>query len=134
MALLGPAGRGGASGEPPLVLETSLPLLGVAGRIDHMAVDVARGRLLVAELGNETVDVLDLASGRPLHRLSGLSSPQGVAYLPRSDLVAVADGGDGVVRFYRADDLSPAGSLRIGEDADNLRVDTGTGQLWVGFG
>src|SRR6476619_6814082 len=36
---------------PPLSLEFKIPLGHVAGRIDHMAVDLARRRLFVAELG-----------------------------------------------------------------------------------
>ncbi len=44
-----------AAGPAPLVLERTIPLPDVAGRIDHMAVDLARKRLIVAELGNDTV-------------------------------------------------------------------------------
>jgi hypothetical protein len=40
-----------AESAPPLVLERTIPLTGVSGRIDHMAVDLGRKRLLVAELG-----------------------------------------------------------------------------------
>jgi hypothetical protein len=39
--------------EPPLVLERRIALHDVRGRIDHMAIDLARKRLLVAELGND---------------------------------------------------------------------------------
>jgi len=38
--------------QAPLVLERTIPLANVSGRIDHMAVDLRRGRLVVAELGN----------------------------------------------------------------------------------
>lgn len=37
----------------PLKLEATIPLINVAGRIDHMDIDLARKRLFVAELGNE---------------------------------------------------------------------------------
>ncbi len=49
--------------EPSLILERTIALHDVRGRIDHMAVDLARKRLLVAELGNGSVDVIDLAAG-----------------------------------------------------------------------
>jgi hypothetical protein len=39
----------------PLQLERKIPLGDVRGRIDHLAFDPARQRLLVAELGNDTV-------------------------------------------------------------------------------
>src|SRR5438270_9310145 len=49
----------GPLAEPPLaplVLEATIPLPDTGGRIDHLAVDLRRGRLFVAELGNGTVD------------------------------------------------------------------------------
>ena len=44
----------------PLQLEAKIPLGDIRGRIDHMAIDLARQRLFVAELGNDTVAVVDL--------------------------------------------------------------------------
>ena len=122
------------AGPPLLVLERTIPLPGVNGRIDHLAIDPQRKRLFVAELGNSSVEAIDLATGHSLGRIAGLKEPQGVAYLPARNEVAVASGGDGTVRFYRADDLAPAGSLVVGGDADNLRADPATGALIVGFG
>jgi hypothetical protein len=43
----------------PLVSDGEIVLGGVRGRIDHLAIDLPRRRLLVAELGNDTVDVLE---------------------------------------------------------------------------
>src|SRR6476469_6501141 len=72
----------------PLVLERTIALKGVTGRIDHLAVDLARKRLFVAELGNGTVDVIDLASASVIHRIEGLKEPQGLAYAPTADVMA----------------------------------------------
>jgi hypothetical protein len=123
-----------SAGPPPLVLERTIPLAKVSGRIDHLAVDPARGRLFVAELGNGTVEAIDLASGRSLGRISGLKEPQGVGYLSARDEIAVASGGDGMLRFYRAADLKLVGALKLGEDADNVRVDAQSGRVLVGYG
>ena len=123
-----------ARAEEALSLEGKIALPGVAGRIDHMAVDPARKRLLVAELGNGTLDVVDLASGRRVKQVAGLHEPQGVGYAQKSDLVVVASAGDGSVRFFRGEDLAPAGSLSLGNDADNVRVDPRTGYVIVGYG
>ena len=120
--------------DPPLVLERTIPLAGVAGRIDHMAVDLRRGRLLVAELGNGSVDVVDLAEGKAVRRITGLKEPQGVGYAPKADLVAVSSAGDGSVRLFRGEDLQRAGVIALGDDADNVRLDARTGQLVVGYG
>ena len=45
-------------------------------------VDLARQRLFVAELGNGSLGVVDLAQGKVLHRIDGLKEPQGVTYAP----------------------------------------------------
>jgi len=132
--LLGMMSIGGHAADRPLVLERTIPLDGVEGRIDHMAVDLARKRLFVAEFGNDTVDAVDLDTGKVAHRLAGLDEPQGLAYLPGSDLLVVANGGDGSVRMFHGEDLAPAGSIALGDDADNVRVDPNTGRVLVGYG
>ena len=123
--------------EPPpsaLTLERTIALDDAAGRIDHMAVDLKRQRLFVAELGRGAVDVIDLSTGKVVKRISPLSEPQGVAFDPNSDLVAISSGGDGSVRFFRGDDLTPAGSVLLGSDADNIQFEPGTGRFFVGYG
>src|ERR1700743_3554286 len=62
--------------------EAKIPLGNVRGRIDHMAVDLRRQHLFVAELGNDTVGVVDLANRSLIRRLTGLKEPQGVGYEP----------------------------------------------------
>ena len=133
--LLGIGGRSaGAADAPPLVLEATIALEGTGGRIDHMAVDLRRQRLYVAELGNGTVDAVDIPGRKVIARIPGLKEPQGIAYSATADMVVVASAGDGTVRFYRGEDLAPAGSLQLGEDADNVRVDTRNGNVVVGYG
>src|SRR5689334_13721573 len=48
----------GRAAELPLIRETDMPLDGAAGRIDHLAFDPKRQHLVIAELGNGTVDVV----------------------------------------------------------------------------
>jgi DNA-binding beta-propeller fold protein YncE len=136
LALIAPAAVSGARtpGPTPLILERTIPLKGVIGRIDHLAIDPGRGRLFVAELGNGTVEAIDLRTARSIGRIGGLKEPQGLAYLPARDELAVASGGDGTVRLYRAADLAPLGILKLGADADNARVDLRSGRLVVGYG
>jgi len=123
-----------ADAAAPLVLERTIPLAGVSGRIDHMAIDLGRRRLLVAELGNNAVDAIDLVAGKPVHRLAGLREPQGIGYAPKADLIAIANAGDGSVRLYRAEDFSSLGTIDLGDDADNIRLDPQSGQLIIGYG
>ena len=124
-----------AHGQAPvqLELERTIPLPNVSGRIDHLAVDVPHQRLFVAELGNGSVDRIDLSSGET-RRIGGLKEPQGLAYLPDRNELAVASGGDGTVRFFDADSLALQGSVPLGDDADNVRVDPRSGHVLVGFG
>jgi hypothetical protein len=134
LVLAGPAACAPAKDAPaPLVLERTIPLNGVAGRIDHLAVDLAHRRIFVAELGAGAVEAIDLDKGASLGRINGLKEPQGLGYLPALDELVVASGGDGSVRFYRAGDLEPIGLVHVGGDADNIRLD-GQGRVVVGYG
>ena len=72
-ALVGllPAAAGWAADPAPLVLEAKIPLGAVSGRIDHFAFDPDRQLLFVAELGNDSVGVVDLEERKvaaPDHR------------------------------------------------------------------
>ena len=110
-----------------------IPLPGVIGRIDHLAYDPVRQWVFIAELGNNTVEALNVATRRVEHRLSGFGEPQGVAYSPALGRLFVASG-DGKVQSFREEDLSPDKSVDIGEDADNVRVDEKAQRLYVGHG
>lgn len=123
-----------ASSSDVMTLEREIPLGEVRGRIDHLAVDLARRRLFVAELGNGSLGVADLDKGEVARRIGGLKEPQGVAYVPGVDLVYVASGGDGTLRRYAGADLGPAGVADLGDDADNVRLDPRTGRVVVGYG
>ncbi len=137
--LLGAALVGAAHGDVAprtagLSLEATIALPDVSGRIDHLAVDVAGKRLFVAELGNGSVEIIDLQTRKVIHRLAGLHEPQGVAYLPDSRLIAVSSAGDGTVQFFDGASYAPRGVVALGEDADNMRVDPRNGTLVVGYG
>jgi DNA-binding beta-propeller fold protein YncE len=123
-----------ATDAGPLRLIQTVPLPGVQGRIDHLAVDVAGHRLFVAALGNNTVEVIDLKKGERVQSLVGFKEPQGVAYLPDTKTVAVANGGDGAVTLLDGTSLKPTKTIAFGDDADNLRYDAARKRLYVGYG
>lgn len=123
-----------AESAPPLTLETTIPLPHTSGRIDHLAIDFGRKRLLVAELGNGTVDVVDLNSKQAVHRITGLREPQGVLYVPSVDRIAVASAGDGTLRLFSGDNFAPLGSIALGDDADNVRLAPDGDDVMVGYG
>lgn len=120
--------------QAPLVLEKTIPLPGVHGRIDHMAFDSAHHRLFVAALGSDAVVVVDVESGAVVHTITGLAEPQGIGFDPVHDRVWVANGSDGSVRIYDGQSFKLLRTPSLGNDADNIRRDAATGQMLVGYG
>src|SRR5215468_9311727 len=123
-----------AQAQAPLALETKIELGEVKGRIDHLAFDPSRKRLFVAELGNNSVAVVDLNLGKVVHRISDLKEPQGIGYVTASDTVYVASGGDGTLRMFAGENLESIGRIDLGDDADNIRVDQPAERVYVGYG
>jgi len=121
-----------AMAEDPLVLETKIALPDVDGRIDHMAIDLTHQRLFVAELGNDSVGVIDLAHRKVIRTLYHLKEPQGVAYQAETETLYVASGLDGAVRLFVGTALKPSDIIPLGRDADNIRIDAKTGLVLVG--
>src|SRR5262249_18611220 len=79
-------------GQAILKQEKEIILPNVKGRIDHLDVDVQDQITFVAALGNNTVEVVDLKNGKVLHTITGLSEPQGVAYIPKHHELFIANG------------------------------------------
>ncbi len=136
MALASTAGQASAQSADtgPLQFETKIPLGDVGGRIDHMAVDLKRQRLFVAELGNDSVGIVDLPNRKLIRRIPELKEPQGVGYEPTTDMLYVANAGDGSVRLFEGSDYKTAGRIELGSDADNIRVDAAANRIFIGYG
>jgi DNA-binding beta-propeller fold protein YncE len=121
--------------EPPVLkLTKTIPLPGVQGRFDHFAIDAKGQRLFVAALGNNTLEVLDLAAGKRIKSINGLRKPTGVLYLAEGNQIGVANGDDGTFRMF--DGVSYAVSKTVGslDDADNVRFDAKTKLIYIGYG
>jgi hypothetical protein len=123
-----------AAGSDALVLDGKIALGDVAGRIDHLAIDLPRHRLFIAELGNNSVGIVDLGQQKLIHRIAGLKEPQGVAYVSDTDTIYVANAGDGSVNRFKGTDYTLLGHLKLGDDADNIRVDARAHQALIGYG
>ena len=123
-----------AADATALTLEAKISLGEVSGRIDHLAFDPRRQRVYIAELGNNSVGIVDLSTHRLLRTVAGFSEPQGIAYEPSTDTVYVANGGDGTVRVLRGSDFAPTGTIALGDDPDNVRVDAAAKRVYVGYG
>jgi DNA-binding beta-propeller fold protein YncE len=112
----------------------TIALPNVEGRFDHFAADARRNRLFVAALGNDTLEVIDTDALKIAGHITGLHKPQGVAFIPNSGGIAVASGGDGMLRFYDAATLKPGPVINGLDDADNVRYDDDAKRLYVGYG
>jgi len=122
----------GYAAEPLRPVQT-IPLSGVAGRIDHMAADLIHKRLFVAALGNNTLEVIDLTTGARTHSIAGLHEPQGIAYVPDRNQIYVANGGDGKLQVFDAVSFGLVESADLSADADNVRYYAQARQIFVGY-
>src|SRR5215213_4094993 len=86
VALAVVAGVGMAHGQAPLNATRTVAMPEVEGRIDHLTVDISTGRVFVAALGNDSVEVIDGRAGKWLRRLTGFKEPQGIAFVPERHL------------------------------------------------
>jgi DNA-binding beta-propeller fold protein YncE len=123
-----------ARAQSALILESRIRLGDIRGRLDHMAVDLRRQRLFVAELENDSVGVVDFETRETAHLITGLKRPQGLAYVPSADTLFVANGGDGLLRMFEGAQYRALEPLHVGDDADNLRVDPESNLVYVAHG
>ncbi len=126
------AGRSADAAELTLLRTIALP--DVRGRIDHLAVDPKGGRLFVAALGNNSVEVVDTRAGRRVARIGGLGHPQGIAYVAEGDRLFVASADPGRLDVFSGPSFSPTGRIPDLDDADNVRFDRDRQQVYVGYG
>lgn len=130
-ALLIGADAARAQDKAPLELAQTIVMEGVQGKIDHLAADVKGRRLFVATTGNNSVQVIDLAQGKVVHRIDGLPEPQGVAFMPDLKRLAVACGKDGSCRIYDGDSFKLLKTVDFKEDGDDVQYDPASKRLYV---
>jgi DNA-binding beta-propeller fold protein YncE len=123
-----------ATGTCDVSQVASIPLPNTNGRIDHMAYDPGLKRLFVAALGNNSLAVVDINSGRFEQSINGFREPQGVVYIPAQDQVYVSNGGTGIVNVLQPNSLAIVANISLGSDADNMRYDSASGLVYIGYG
>ncbi len=120
---LGLSALASAGDQQTLVLVQTIDLKGKAGKLDHLALDSKRDRLLVANKANHTLDVVDLKTGRLLKQVAGQAGIQGVAYVADFDRIFVGLGVRGFCNVFNAETYAPVKSIKFADDADNVRYD-----------
>lgn len=123
-----------AQSTNPLRLVQTIPLPGVKGRIDHLAWDSEHGRLVVAALGNNTMEVLDVKAGKVVHTATGLHEPQGIAFVPKVNRLFVANGQGSGIDVLEGATYANVQAIPLGDDSDNVRYDPAAREIIVGFG
>lgn len=123
-----------ASPTNALALVRTIALPDVKGQFDHVAVDENNHRLFVAALGNNTLEVADVAEGKQLKSVVELHRPTGIIYLPEQNRVAVANSDEGMLAFYDGKSLNFDGSVTGLLDTDNVRLDSHANRIYVGYG
>jgi len=117
----------------PLVLTGAIPLPNVKGRIDHFGFDPVHNRLFLSALGNNTEEIIGISAQTVVHTISGVPTPQGVAYSPETNKLFV--GSDkGKLYVYDGNTFDLITSVDFGDDVDNLRYDAAEKRLYVGYG
>jgi DNA-binding beta-propeller fold protein YncE len=109
----------------------TISLPGVKGRIDHLQFDAAGQRVFICALGNGSVEVIDLNKKTVAGSIRNLQSPQGIIFVPEKKKLFVACGGDGFVRVFDSEKLTLLDSVYIGNDADNMRLDSLQQRIYV---
>ena len=122
------------SAEPsrPLVLTEAIPMPGVQGRFDHFGFD-GKNQLFVAALGNNSVEVIDISARLRARSIPGIPNPQGVAYAPDAKKLFVASS-KGKLRIFDGSSFELIKEIDFHGDVDNLRYDSATRRVYVGFG
>jgi hypothetical protein len=83
-----------------LELKRTIPLQSGMGRYDHLALDDAHARLFIANLSNNSLDILDLQTGKLVKQITGQNKIQGVAYAADLGRVFVGNGNVGVCNVF----------------------------------
>jgi len=119
----------------PLVLTGTIPLPNVHGRIDHFAFDTAEpGRLFLAALGNDSLEVINLTGSARVRSLRELGHPQGVVFAPGLNKIFVASRDHQKLYIYDGATYSLITAIDYQGDVDNLRYDAAAKRVYVDYG
>ncbi len=122
--------------EPPLrlVQTIELPEVPAGPYADHMDIDLRGKRLFTTPQANHAVDVLDLATGKVLHTITGLGNPHAIFYNSEANRLFVTDSIAGAVRVFDAASYKEIKSITLQPGADGIGYDPVSGLLYVSNG
>ncbi|QJW94489.1 YncE family protein [Frigoriglobus tundricola] len=121
-----------AGADDRLELKQTIPFPGKPGTLDHLAVDVKGGRLFVANKPNNTLDVIDLKSGKLVTQIADQGKASGVAYAEDLDRVYVGNGA-GTCNAFDCAEYKLAFSAKLPK-ADNVSYHSASKTVYVAHG
>ena len=127
-----------AQTAPPLKLVATMPMPNLEGYLDHMSVDLKGQRLFVPGEYQQTLQIIDLRSGKVLRSITGFGGhPRTAIYLPTSNEIWVDDA-DGSCKVFSGDSYELIRTIELtglGKDPkktpDNATYDSASGLLYV---
>jgi hypothetical protein len=123
-----------AERSPALRLVQTLPLPGVSGRLDHMAVDLEKKRLFVAAVANGTIEVLDLDAGKAINSIPGIKDAQDAVFLGGDFNKLYVSSLDGTLRIFQGETFRLVQALKLEPDPNRLLYDPATDLIYFGYG
>lgn len=124
----------------PLKLLQKIPLPGVPGDLDHMAIDVRGQRLFVPAEQHQTVEVIDLKAGERIRTLSDVLWPSTIAYNPQTNEIFVTDRSGGSIKVFNCETYELVKTIELIAGPDNATYDPATqmfysisGARWAGL-
>src|SRR5947209_1056582 len=128
------SGTATARSAQPLRQVMTIRMPDVAGRIDHLTVDLKGKRVFLAALEKNTIEVVDVANGTVTRTLPGFQKPQGLLYLASLHRLFVASGKDGTVKAFDGTSLKASVSATVSLGADAIGYDPKANEIYVGSG
>lgn len=117
-----------------LQLVQTIPLPGVKGRLDHMAVDLEKKRLFVAAVANGTIEVLDLDAGKLINSIPGIKDAPDALFLGGDFNQLYVSSLDGTLRIFQGETFRLVQSLKLEPDPNRLLYDPATDLIYFGYG
>jgi hypothetical protein len=120
--------------KPTLRLVQTIPLPGVNGRLDHMAVDLEKKRLFLAAVANGTLEVIDLGGGKVINSLTGFKDTQDALFLGGHFNKLYVSSLDGTLRILQGESFRLIQALKLEPDPNRLFYDPATDLIYFGYG
>jgi DNA-binding beta-propeller fold protein YncE len=120
-----------AADSPTLEKIQTLDLKGKAGKLDHLIVEGKSGRLFQANKVNNTIDIVDLKSGKLVTQLTGQAGIQGLAYAADLERLYAGLGTGGYCNIFDGKNYKLLKTVKFMDDADNVRYNPRTHMVYV---